>query len=204
MAQYLKEHVRERILSAALDVFAARGFRAATMAEIAREAGVATGNLYRYFPDKDTLFHAVVPRSFADALLGLLRRRVRALAGVADARGLPPASPFRVVSENLLAFCLANRQRVVALLARADGTRYQDFPERLVAEMGRLAVQHHRRLGLRFEVGPVLRFALRQIYRNWLRALVEILSDSPDERTARDRVEAFSAYHLAGLKGLFE
>jgi len=204
MAQHLKEDVRERILTAALDVFAGRGYHSATMAEIAEKAGVATGNIYRYFPDKDTLFYTVVPPSFADELLGFLRKRVKAMAGVSDVRTLPPGSAFSIVSEKLLAFCIANRERVIALLDRAQGTRYEDLPTRLVGDMSRLAVQHHRDLGLDVRLTPALRFSLSRIYRNWLSALIEILAASGDDRQIRERVTAFSKYHLAGLKGLFE
>lgn len=46
---------RERILDAAERVFAQRGFYAAKVADIAREAGVADGTIYLYFKNKDDL-----------------------------------------------------------------------------------------------------------------------------------------------------
>ena len=46
---------RERILEAAERVFALRGFYAAKVADIAREAGVADGTIYLYFKSKDDL-----------------------------------------------------------------------------------------------------------------------------------------------------
>ncbi len=46
---------RERILDAAERVFAQRGFFAAKVADIAREAGVADGTIYLYFKNKDDL-----------------------------------------------------------------------------------------------------------------------------------------------------
>lgn len=46
---------RERILGAAVRVFAAKSFYTATVAEIAREAGVADGTIYLYFKSKDDL-----------------------------------------------------------------------------------------------------------------------------------------------------
>jgi AcrR family transcriptional regulator len=44
------------LLEAAEDVAAARGLDAATIAAIARRAGVAVGTLYNYFPDREALF----------------------------------------------------------------------------------------------------------------------------------------------------
>ncbi len=48
------------ILHAALDVFAARGFAAAKLDEVAAKAGVSKGTLYLYFPSKEELFRSVV------------------------------------------------------------------------------------------------------------------------------------------------
>src|SRR5690349_10814124 len=46
---------RARILDAAVRVFAGRGFFTATVAEIARAAGVADGTIYLYFKSKEDL-----------------------------------------------------------------------------------------------------------------------------------------------------
>jgi TetR/AcrR family fatty acid metabolism transcriptional regulator len=44
-----------RILEAAVKVFARQGFRQSTVAQIAREAGVADGTIYLYFKNKDDI-----------------------------------------------------------------------------------------------------------------------------------------------------
>lgn len=51
---------RAEILKAALDIFAAKGFAAATNADIARSAGVTAAALYYYYPSKADLFRAAV------------------------------------------------------------------------------------------------------------------------------------------------
>jgi AcrR family transcriptional regulator len=56
----LESSTRTRILAAAAKRFAAFGYRRTGVAEIAREAGVAAGTLYRYFRDKEDIFRAVV------------------------------------------------------------------------------------------------------------------------------------------------
>src|SRR5436305_6764575 len=63
------------LIDAAEDVLATRGIEHATMAAIARKAGVAVGTLYNYFPDRDALFTSLfrqrreelVPRAAAAA-----------------------------------------------------------------------------------------------------------------------------------------
>ena len=51
---------RERILNAAVTVFAAKGYQGATIAAIAGEAGVATGSVYSYFANKADLLLSVL------------------------------------------------------------------------------------------------------------------------------------------------
>ena len=55
MAKEKAPDKRDRILEAALRVFAQRGFYNAKVSEIAREAGVADGTIYLYFENKDDL-----------------------------------------------------------------------------------------------------------------------------------------------------
>lgn len=55
---------RDRILDAALDVFAEEGFAGATISEVERRVGLAagTGSLYRHFSSKEELLRAAVER----------------------------------------------------------------------------------------------------------------------------------------------
>ncbi len=57
-----KKNTEERILEAAIKVFAEKGFSAATTSEIAKEANVAEGTIFRYFPKKKELLHGIVYR----------------------------------------------------------------------------------------------------------------------------------------------
>lgn len=61
MTKVTQAHVDARIgaiREAARHVFARRGVEAATMSEVAAEAGLSTGAIYRYFPGKDELILA--------------------------------------------------------------------------------------------------------------------------------------------------
>ena len=72
--------MRERILTAALDQIAEGGYASASVAAVARRAGVATGSVYNHFPSKADLFAEVFRRA--------AQREVDAVAeaaGLADA-----------------------------------------------------------------------------------------------------------------------
>lgn len=55
-----KSRRRDEIMAAAKEVFAAKGFHATTIADIAKRAGLAYGSVYWYFDSKDDLFHALM------------------------------------------------------------------------------------------------------------------------------------------------
>lgn len=55
-----KSQRRDEIMAAAKEVFARKGFHATTIADIAKQAGLAYGSVYWYFHSKDELFHALM------------------------------------------------------------------------------------------------------------------------------------------------
>lgn len=57
-----KEARPDEILDAALALFAARGFAATRMCDVARRAGISKGTLYLYFDSKEAIFREVVRR----------------------------------------------------------------------------------------------------------------------------------------------
>jgi TetR/AcrR family fatty acid metabolism transcriptional regulator len=59
---------REAILRAATEVFAARGFFNAQVADVARAAGIAAGTVYLYFKSKDDLLVSIFERTMREAI----------------------------------------------------------------------------------------------------------------------------------------
>src|SRR5437764_7014042 len=53
------EDKRQQILSAAVRVFAAQGYEATRVGDIAKEAGVAYGLVYHYYKSKEAVLEAV-------------------------------------------------------------------------------------------------------------------------------------------------
>jgi AcrR family transcriptional regulator len=100
------------ILAASSEVFAAKGFDAATMTEIAANSGTAIASLYRFFPTKETL---------ADALLR--RYAEYALEALGQLRGRAAAMTAAELAGALIAFRLAlqDRRKFAAGLADTRG-----------------------------------------------------------------------------------
>lgn len=81
---------RETLLHTAVGAFAARGYFGTTTTEVAKRAGISQAYVYRLFPDKQTLFVAVVEHCF---------ERVRAALAEGAARAGADAGPQAVLAE---------------------------------------------------------------------------------------------------------
>ncbi len=71
--EHTKAANRASILAAGREVFSAQGYDAAGVRDIVRRTELASGTFYNYFPDKASIFRALVEDTAEEA-----RRRVRA------------------------------------------------------------------------------------------------------------------------------
>ena len=74
---------RERILRAAIKVFARKGFYATRVSEIAKAAGVADGTIYLYFKNKDDVLVSIFEDRITK-LLAFLRAEIEKADGIED------------------------------------------------------------------------------------------------------------------------
>ena len=75
-----REQKRNRILRAAIEVFASKGYFAARMTDVASEAKVADGTLYLYFEGKEHLLMSI----FDDVLGRFIERLDTEIAAIED------------------------------------------------------------------------------------------------------------------------
>ncbi|GIK54611.1 MAG: TetR/AcrR family transcriptional regulator [Chloroflexi bacterium] len=74
-----KDAKRTAMMNAAVRVFAQKGYHAATVRDIVRDAEVAIGTFYFYFPDKETLFVHLYEET-ADFLLQAMEQAINSRA----------------------------------------------------------------------------------------------------------------------------
>lgn len=105
--------LRERILAAAVHVFAHRPFHEVHVEDVAQEAGVAKGTVYRYFPNKEELYLA----SLFQGIDELQAELHRVAAAEAD-----PVQRLRALVQALLRF-FWGRDLFFLLLHRSEEGR---------------------------------------------------------------------------------
>jgi len=100
---------RERIVAAAHELIAHGGYREASVAAVARRAGVATGSVYRHFPGKAELFAEVFRRAS--------QREVDATAAAAAAAQDGVGERIALAVETFARRALRGRRLAWALIA---------------------------------------------------------------------------------------
>ncbi|HET6299112.1 MAG TPA: TetR/AcrR family transcriptional regulator [Kribbella sp.] len=96
--QALRERSRERILSAALEVFGEKGYEAASISDVTQRAGVSRGLVTYYFPSKQRLAAELLDR-WLDGIAAILELQGTAderLAGIIDGTLMAAAATLPV------------------------------------------------------------------------------------------------------------
>ena len=107
-----KSQRRDEIMAAAKEVFARKGFHDTTIADIAKQAGLAYGSIYWYFDSKDELFHALMAVEE-----GALRSHIAAAVGARqDGDG---EAPFRTAVQATFEFVESDKATVKLLFRDA-------------------------------------------------------------------------------------
>jgi len=122
--QYLKDEVKNRIVSAALDEFDQKGFNDASMREIAKNAGIATGNIYRYFAGKDELFKSIMLPVY---------QRFTALVFSEFGSDSDDTFVLADIVDKVMSFYGEYSREFMILLDKSEGSAFQDVKETLIA-----------------------------------------------------------------------
>lgn len=112
---------RQTILKAALEVFAAQGFAASRLDDVAARAGVAKGTLYLYFADKEALFEQLI-RSAAAPVLD----RVAVAATRSDVRF---ADLLQEIFDLFRTEVLGTERKLILQLILTEGARFPAIAE---------------------------------------------------------------------------
>jgi AcrR family transcriptional regulator len=112
---------RQAILDAALDVFAADGFAAARLEDVAAKAGVAKGTIYLSFKDKEDLFEQI----FIGALVPVLQR----IETIAAEPSLSFDATLALLYEFFETEVLETKRREIIRLVLTEGQRFPRIAE---------------------------------------------------------------------------
>ena len=137
------EDTKQLILDTAKKEFMEKGYHDASVRSIAKQAGLTTGAIFRYFADKESLFAALVS-PVADHLLDLYRKGgERGFESLTDGR---PENMWNISDEVisvLVEYIFANKDAFYLLISQSAGSAYENFVDRLIEEEEKQTYDFH-------------------------------------------------------------
>lgn len=121
--QVLKDYVRNNILSSARNEFLEKGYTKASMRDIAVNAGITVGNIYRYYESKEYLFESIVEPTYVE--ISDLFKSIELNEAVKSEQNdyLSFRNGF---TEHLMKIVRDNREELMILIKCSEGTRYKN------------------------------------------------------------------------------
>ncbi|MBP7562747.1 MAG: TetR/AcrR family transcriptional regulator [Candidatus Cloacimonetes bacterium] len=185
--QRLKDEIKKAILENAEKLFLEKGYEGCSMRDLAATIPMSVSNLYKYFPDKFTLYkHFVFPHYdlFLNRIDGFMKE---------ENDGNYTDENISYVSENLFRRLLVFRTSFLLLMENTNVPQYGDFKEKLCDKMTRHIIE-----GTKADSGfdP---FLIKVIVQNMWDGLYYIFKAENEEKVYESRVRHFITYHFKGL-----
>lgn len=195
--QVLKEEMRKRIYDAAVREFSVKGFRQASMRNIARGAGMTVGNLYRYFRDKEALFYFVISPAYS-RLMDLVKESINTVNGRFD------TGFFEFLSEQILKICKEHKIELLILFEGSSGTIYEKAKEEMVSVVESFLKDMQFKKAL--DKGAVIEdiYLLHVIAVGFVEGMIMITKSSENDEKLKKMVSQFIAFYFKDVYKRFE
>lgn len=189
------------ILNAGKTEFLEKGFHAASLRNIVKEAGVTTGAFYGYYDSKEELFRALVDGP-AKMLLNRYREAQERFAALPREEQLGQMGKISGECMDWMVECIYEHFDAFKLIVcRSEGTEYENYIDTMVdieAEATHRFVKVQRNLGNEIrEVDNALEHILIS---GMFSALFELVVHDMPKRKAVGYVRELRAFYSAGWK----
>ncbi|MBQ9716299.1 MAG: TetR/AcrR family transcriptional regulator [Clostridia bacterium] len=182
--QYLKDTVREKIYAAAIEEFKTFGYQEASIRNIANNAGISLGNIYRYYQNKEALYIAVV-----QPLMESVKEFV-------DTKFFVDGASLKEVASYVVEFMDKHDDEIV-ILRRGNTDYYRTFSEFLENATARRIQEGitHNQQAEKIK-NPKLATI---IARSFLHCLFDIIYSTKDNLTRTEYVEEVMVFYFGHL-----
>lgn len=129
--QYLKDEVRQRILTAALEEFRTKGYMDASIRSISKLANISSGNIYRYFVSKDSLFEEIVG-PIHDSIRAELKNIQVEVEEKVHLKNQLEINELKGIEHSLLKHFETNRDELMILLFKSKGSPFEHLKDEMI------------------------------------------------------------------------
>ncbi|ANS76221.1 hypothetical protein AWM70_17895 [Paenibacillus yonginensis] len=201
--QTQKEEVRDAILEAATTEFSQHGYAEASMRRIAKEAGMTTGNIYRYFSGKEELFDAIVGpvysqySSYASEYLQAVDLHVNTDENATN-------DFWQRVEDALVGLLKASGTGLMLLLCRSEGSKYERIKQEITLFLDTLLLKVFAAAKPNGTLTDYEQREVKMISSTLIEGVVLIIRDNPEPKTLGLLTDRLIAVYSGGIDQLLE
>lgn len=200
MAQVQKESIRKLINNTALMLFATKGYRETSIADIAKTAGISVGNVYRYFKSKKEILDEIIPNEFISDFRERIINKIK--TGKSETISKQRKDEKYILnSQEFLKFMISNRLRFLTLMKCNREGQFANFKEEILNYLVQLFMDN-------FVPEPNIqaeeRATVTLLYQNFINLCTTVLSMDCDEAEMLEQLKKIVSYHVSGLAALVE
>lgn len=180
--------------------FCPKGVYGRKIADIAALAGVSTGNIYRYYKNKNEIFNSIIPESLPNEMRNTIIGKINA-AKNESAAGSPA---FQNITDVFIRFILANRKKFIIIFSGSKGTPCEhlesEMVEALLGAIRKIYPQKYAAYIKKYGND----FMPHLLYHNLFRVYGAVMARDTSTEEAEDELRQVSLYHFSGITSLFE
>lgn len=193
------QSTQQSILQAGKKEFLAKGFQAASLRNIVKEAGVTTGAFYGYYKSKEELFDALVAQPYQTIMAQYIKAQQTFAA-------LPPKEQLLSMGDIsgecmnwIVEYMYEQQDAFKLLLCCAEGTRYEQF----IHQMAEIEVTYtHQFMNVLSQLGQPVREIDSQLEHilisGMFAAFFEIIIHDMPKEQATKYIKELREFYTAG------
>ena len=196
---------QQKLLDIGKKEFLEKGFRNASLRGIVKEAGFTLGAFYGYYPDKETLFDALVAPA-ADALVSRFKEAQDKHFDLIEQENT--AQSRQLSTEYLIRFVndiYDNYDAFKLIICFADGTKYQNFIHELVELEVRVTEKYYRKLK---KLGKIAHTVSKDVHHMltsaYFTAVFEVVAHDMSRAKALRYVRKIAMFFNCGWDGILK
>lgn len=193
--QVLKDEIRQRIVTEALEVFLEKGYEKASMRDLAQRVGTSVSNIYHYFTNKEELFRAIA-EPIASRVKHLLKEII-----THEAQGATELVEEEYVTKALGEVIKAHRREFLVLMDKSGGTGFENIKMEIISAVETHIIKNHLKDRKKARQ-PRGAFLMHFLATNLIEALVEIARHCRDEKEVDHSIRSLVKYHIGGVAHL--
>jgi len=192
--QYLKEEIKNRILIAALDEFKENGYSSASIRNIASNADIALGTVYKYFKNKEALFNSIVDPVYNN-LFAAINKIILTEVN--------PDDKLIEIKNKILDIFKESSKELLILFGKSKGSKYEDFKDELVDVLHKIL---QKETFSRFEDKSVVNdpFIFYVLSANFIEGLYTILKTQEDGEKIGLLIDQLMFLSFHGMESRFK